>query len=644
MRRILLGLFLIVGASAAIATGATGAFFSDSESSLGNTFAAGAIDLKVDNDSYYNGNRCTNVGTVENPYFQWQGNASFPEPNTPCDTSFPLSDLDSGLLFFNFTDLKPDDEGEDTISLHVENDAYACMDLTLTSNDDNSSNDPELATPDVQEDINNTWDVELAQNLQFFWWADDGDNVYEDDEGTISSGIKTLYDLATTTTFSVALADAGNNVWTGAPGPMPANETRYIGKAWCFGTMTLDAVPAGEGENPSVDPGVHCDGTALNNLTQTDGATVDVAFRAIQARHNTEFLCGGEDTEPRLAKITVTKVVTNNDGGDNVIGDFQLSVDNGTTQTAVTSGVQTTVSSGSYQVKETGVSGYEATFSGDCDLDGNVVLNDGAEKSCTITNDDLRANITLIKNVINNNGGTASSTSFNMRVDGTLVPTGGSRQVTSNANHFITEDAKAGYHFVSITGVGCPASTSTPVVLNEGEAITCTITNDDDVPPLLTDNFGTGTCLSDIPGWNEDPGESCTNGTVAAAIGTGDDTASPDGGRFALIGNTGYICRPVNATGLQNLVLQYYWRGDNDAEVPDAGLVQYFTGGTCAAPTGLVQLASHSLTSLVWSPLQSINLPLALDNTSFFIRFESFTGAGTESFRVDGVTITGAPI
>lgn len=643
MRRILLGLFLIAGASAAIATGATGAFFSDTETSTGNTFAAGAIDLKVDNDSYYNGNRCTNIGDEENPNFVWQGSAPFPVPNTPCTTSFPLSDLDSGLLFFNFTDLKPDDEGEDTISLHVQNDAYACMDLTLTSNDDNSSNEPELASPDAQEDINNTWDGELAQNLQFFWWADDGDNVYEEGEETISGGVKTLINLAPQNgVFSVALADSQNNVWTGNAGPMPAHTTQYIGKAWCFGTMALDPVAAGAGQNPSINPGVTCDGTALNNLTQTDGATVDVAFRAVQARHNASFVCN--DNEPATATITVIKLITNDNGGNNVTGNFQLFVDNGVQTTNVTSNVPTNVSAGAYTVGETGVPGYVASFSGDCDSSGAVALSSGDNKTCTITNNDQEAHITLVKNVVNDNDGTATpGSAWGLRIDGNVVPNNSSVTVNSNAAHTINEDGRAGYHFVSITGnAKCPAVLGGTATLDEGESITCTITNDDDGG--LSENFGTGSCLTDIPGWDEDAGESCVNGTVAAAIGTGDNTASPDGGRFGLLsGNNGFLCRQVNATGLTNLVLKYYWRGDSGADAGETGSVKYFTGGTCAAPTGVVTLVSHPLTTFAaWSPLETINLPALLDNTTFFIRFTADSNNGNESFRVDGITITGS--
>lgn len=460
--------------------GATGAFFSDTETSSGNTFAAGAIDLTVDNESYYNGNKCVQIDND----FIWQGAAAYPVPGTPCDTSFPASNLDQGLLFFNFGDLKPDDEGEDTISLHVDNnDAYACMDLTLTSDDDNSSNEPELEV-DTQDDVNNTWDGELADALQFFWWADDGDNVYEVGENTISGGVKTLTDLATTTgAFSVALADSVTNVW-GETGAIPGGQTRYIAKAWCMGTMTLNPVPAGQGVNPSVATGITCNGTALGNLYQTDGVTLDVAFRTVQARHNPTFQCG--NTQTRTAKIVVIKKIINDNGGNNVVPDFQLSVDNGSVSTNVTSGATTTVAAGSYTVLETGVSGYVATFSGDCNASGQIVLNNGDEKTCTITNNDQEAHITLIKNVINNNGGTATpANAWGLRIDGNVVNNNTSVTVNSNVAHTINEDGRAGYHFVSITGnAKCPAVLGGTAMLDEGESITCTITNDDNGPAL----------------------------------------------------------------------------------------------------------------------------------------------------------------
>ena len=102
----------MLAVGAVVFVGATGAFLSDTETSTGNVFTAGAIDLEVDNESYYNQNVCVenpNGGSNE-PYWIWQGNSPYPVPGTPCSTSFEPSNLD-GLLFFNFRDLKPDDEG-----------------------------------------------------------------------------------------------------------------------------------------------------------------------------------------------------------------------------------------------------------------------------------------------------------------------------------------------------------------------------------------------------------------------------------------------------------------------------------------------------------------------------------------------------
>lgn len=480
MKKILFSLVLILGAGSALATGASGAFFSDTESSTGNTFAAGAIDLKIDNDSWYNSNHCvdTDQNTQDDVHtYLWQGTASYPVPGTPCDTSWALDDLSNGHLFFNFHDLKPDDESEDTISLHVQNDAWACLKIALTSNDDTSSTEPELGDGDAQEDADNTWDGELAQNLQMFWWADDGDNVYETGEPQLSPGVITLYNLATTTPFTAVLADSNSNAW-GGQGPLPANITKYIAKAWCFGTLTLDPVAAGQGVNPGVASGTHCDGSALNNITQTDSATVDVEFQTVQARNNPSYRCTDRNLD--LGKIVVIKKIINDNGGNNLTPDFHLFIDNGTVNTQVTSGATTTVSSGVYSVSETGVSGYVGTYGGDCDAEGNVTVVTGQTKTCIITNDDLPANITLVK-VVTGPPVLLDPSQFKMRVDGILVPNTSSIAVTSNANHFITEDPRAGYHFVSITGAGCPAATTTPIVLNEGQALTCTITNAKDI-------------------------------------------------------------------------------------------------------------------------------------------------------------------
>ena len=81
-------------------------------------------------------------------------------------------------------------------------------------------------------------------------------------------------------------------------------------------------------------------------------------------------------------KLTVTKLVVNDNGGAAEVEDFTLKVDG----TEVDSGVQTSFNAGSYTVSETGPGGYASAIGGDCDADGSITLELGDVKSCTITN------------------------------------------------------------------------------------------------------------------------------------------------------------------------------------------------------------------------------------------------------------------
>ena len=459
MIRTILSLGSIVFIVAVVATG-TVAFFSDTETSSNNAFTAGAIDLLIDNESYYNGNVCEDVGT-STPDWQWQGSASYPVPGTPCSTSFGLSNLDEGHLFFDFHDLKPDDEGEDTISIHVQNDAWICLDLTLTSNDDNSSNEPELQTGDDPEDEGNPFDGELADGIHFFWWADDGDNVYEEGEPPITDGVVSLSNLDAN--FPIALADSGNNIW-GTPGPVPGDETVYIAKAWCLGDLALAAVPNNGGVNPSVDPGVACDGSLYGNEYQTDGATLDILFTAEQARHNESFLC----EPPTDATLIVHKVVDNSAGGSAIASDFTLFIDGATT----TNGIAMIVATGTYAVSETNLPDYEASFSGDCDAGGSVTVTAGQVASCTITNTYIQAtsSLTVTKVVV---GTTTPISNFELLVDATPV-TSGVETIVAPGSYTVSEVDDFGL-FTSVISGDCDPNGD--ITLVQDEVASCTITN-----------------------------------------------------------------------------------------------------------------------------------------------------------------------
>jgi predicted ribosomally synthesized peptide with SipW-like signal peptide len=268
MKKILLSLATIT-AVVALVVGVSGAFFSDVERSTGNTFTAGAIDLKIDNHSWYNG--------------------EFRE-----DLSWEYDDL-TGHLFFNYHDLKPGDWGEDTVSIHVfNNDAWLCADLWLTKDDDMSSTEPELEDGDNPEDPSLIWDGELAQNVRFFFWWDDGDNVLEEDEypdkvltyGPASDAIGGL---------NYALADSETNLL--GESPIIGSRDYYIGKYWCYGELT--PVPQTPGQNsPGNHPGFICNGSGSGNESQTDNMMAEIAFYAEQSRNNEGFLCSERQPTP----------------------------------------------------------------------------------------------------------------------------------------------------------------------------------------------------------------------------------------------------------------------------------------------------------------------------------------------------------
>jgi len=285
MKNTLIRLALIGGLATAVVA-ATGAFFSDTETSAGNTLVAGAIDLKVDNTCYYNGQACTNGF--------WGG----VEANGACSCTWESKDLDENDLFFDLTDIKPGDWEEDTISLTVQdNESWLCADVTLRSDDDVTCTDPENeAEGPLVCQVPGAGLGELADALNFLWWADDGDNVLEVGETTLPSG--PLGVLAVGETATVTLADSLSNIW-GLQGPIPqGGDTFYIGKGWCFGAITETPVDQdGFGATGTNGPdslrggGFSCDGSGEGNKTQTDALTADISFRAVQARNNTDFVC-----------------------------------------------------------------------------------------------------------------------------------------------------------------------------------------------------------------------------------------------------------------------------------------------------------------------------------------------------------------
>lgn len=166
---------------------------------------------------------------------------------------------------------------------------------------------------------------------------------------------------------------------------------------------------------------------------------------------------------------------------------------------------------------------------------------------------------------------------------------------------------------------------------------------------LLSDSFGTGSSNNEIVDWEEEGTDSDSHSLAQQPSGSGEDSASVDGGRFAKMRGGEWICRQVSAVGYNTLNLSYYWKEDTSAEDGESAIVEYFTGGTCDAPTGLTTLTSHELDdgnagdTPLWS-LNSIGLPGALSNSSFFIRFRNTADGPNDHLRIDAVVVTGEVI
>jgi predicted ribosomally synthesized peptide with SipW-like signal peptide len=280
---------LSIMAALALIGGATFAFFSDTETSTGNTFTAGAIDLQIDNTSYALDHNI--------PGFATPSGALVASTNT----SWTLADL-TIQKFFNFVDLKPGDYGEDTISVHVnDNDAWICAAAQVTDDTDESCTEPELGDDStcVAPDTNG----ELDEQVNFAFWPDDGDNVLEVGETPFLAGpISGLNGAG-----QIALADSTGGAL--GPGPVAGGTTVYVGKAWCFGDLTAAPLDQdGVGTDGPIAPdrigtGFTCDGSALDNSAQTDAVVGDLEFYAVQSRNNPDFDCDVDYTPSWVESI-----------------------------------------------------------------------------------------------------------------------------------------------------------------------------------------------------------------------------------------------------------------------------------------------------------------------------------------------------
>ncbi|MBO3086605.1 DUF7927 domain-containing protein [Cellulomonas fengjieae] len=237
---------------------------------------------------------------------------------------------------------------------------------------------------------------------------------------------------------------------------------------------------------------------------------VDAAGASVVVDQGTVTLTSGADVTCTITNtavpstLTLTKLVTNDDGGTADARDWVLVAIGPTTSRAGATGdddiTSAPVEVGRHAISESGgPTGYTTNdwtcADGDTDLpveSGSVLIGLGQDVTCTVLNDDQPGTLTLVKEVVNDGGGTAEVTDWTLVADGPtpgISGQTGSAAVTgvdvSAGSYTLSEaDGPSGYSASPWTCTGGTVTGDIVTVAN-GEEVTCTITNRFQ-PPLLT--------------------------------------------------------------------------------------------------------------------------------------------------------------
>lgn len=342
------------------------------------------------------------------------------------------------------------------------------------------------------------------------------------------SGADAYYSAANFSDLAGALDDITTELCGGtitvnkiidADGNLETKDDQAPGEGWQFNVAGEEKTTDANGQTSpkEVDSGSYSVGETnqtgyqlidANCTGATDnGSKEGDSIYGIQIENSDIVTCAFYNS-PKAGTLTVYKIVNNNYGGDAIASDFTIEVSNGSPgsfQGSDQDGVQVTIPAGaSFDVSETdGPEGYAGSYSGTC---SGTMVPDG-QVSCTITNEQLdphrdEGTITVIKNVINDNGGTADASDFTLYV-GSYTVTSGASNYYAPGEYILSEDLNvSGYENTGILCVDGKIETEGgTVTLEAGHAITCTITNDDIQPKLtvIKEVIGGEAQISDFP-------------------------------------------------------------------------------------------------------------------------------------------------
>jgi len=239
--------------------------------------------------------------------------------------------------------------------------------------------------------------------------------------------------------------------------------------------------------------------------TDVNGLTTGLPTAGLATSTTVNLLPGSDVTcaisnDDIAPTLTLTKTLVNDDGGDLTIADFDISVDS---VEVVNGAINTVAANSAILISELDIPGYTEGIWSCTDSTGlttvlpsagvatgeTITLASGAVVECVITNDDVAPTLTLVKTVVNDNGGTEAIEDFDISIDGTEVVSGTPTTVTANTLITISELDLVPYaegtwacsDANSLT-TGLPSAgtaTGTDISLLPGSAVTCSITNND---------------------------------------------------------------------------------------------------------------------------------------------------------------------
>ncbi len=242
------------------------------------------------------------------------------------------------------------------------------------------------------------------------------------------------------------------------------------------GTYTFSETADGETSLAGYSPSVSCVDTAKQNAPVAATAGQDASW-SVAVTDTSDIVCTITNTR-KTGTLTVTKVVTNDNGGSAACNAFGFKVNGGSTIgfEADCSNVLT-LPTGSYSVTEPAVNGYDTTYA-NC---SNVAVTAGQNATCTVTNNDRPGTLIVKKVLTADDGSEAEVTDFSFRVNGgspISFEADGQNEIQVNAGTYsVVETDADGFTtgYANCSGLQIP----------NGGSATCTISNDDQPGTLI---------------------------------------------------------------------------------------------------------------------------------------------------------------